>query len=209
MFSTYTDSINKMIPEAKAIYELREVGDTPIDIEAESVHPVCQHLKTQFGFHVLEVITGCDYPDRIEVSYILANFTDNQEVILKTKLSRENPVVDSVSDIWSSANFQERECFDMLGVHFNNHPDPRRILCPDDWEGFPLRKDYKTQERYRHMIVNPESKMNIEDREFANKQKALEAKQKALEKTKADAMAEPKKVAEIVEDKKDDQGEKS
>ena len=81
-------------------------------------------------------------------------------------------------DVYSAANWQERECYDMLGVRFKNHPDHRRILCPDDWEGFPLRRDYEAAKSYRGMEIYPDDKMNFEDREFAQKQKELEKAEK-------------------------------
>ena len=170
MHKEITEFINSKVPNAKANSEEREVGDTPVYVEAASLYQVCEALKTdeKWDFKVLQVITGCDYPDDqiIEVSYILANFMKDHEVILKVKVPRDNPKVDSVCDLWSSANFQERECFDMLGVEFANHPDHRRILCPDDWEGFPLRKDYVAQKMYKHMEVYPEDKMNNEQRGY-------------------------------------------
>ncbi len=79
---------------------------------------------------------------------------------------RLNGNLDTITDIYRAADFQERECFDMFGVSFNNHPDHRRILCPEDWEGFPLRKDYIAPKVYNGMEVYPDSKMNLEDREF-------------------------------------------
>ena len=67
-------------------------------------------------------------------------------MVLKVKISdRENPAVDTVSDIWKTAEFHEREVYDLFGIKFNNHPDLRRILLEEDWEGYPLRKDYKDE----------------------------------------------------------------
>ena len=176
MHSEIVQFINSKVSGANAQSEQREVGDTPVYVDAGSLHEVCEALKTdeKWAFKVLQVITGCDYPDdqTIEVSYILANFFKDHEVILKVKLPRDNPKVDSVCDLWSSADFQERECFDMVGVEFNNHPDHRRILCPDDWEGFPLRKDYVAQKMYKHMEVYPEDKMNNDIRGYDSISKA-------------------------------------
>jgi len=170
MHKEIVEFINSKVPSAKANSEEREIGDTPVYVEGSALHEVCEALKTdeKWDFKVLQVITGCDYPDdqTIEVSYILANFFKDHEVILKVKLPRDNPKVESVCDLWSAANFQERECYDMVGVEFENHPDHRRILCPDDWEGFPLRKDYVAQKMYKHMEVYPEDKMNNAERGY-------------------------------------------
>ena len=121
------------------------------------------------------MISGVDYSDRIEVNYILANFTTGDELILKVPLKKESsdhePEIESVCSVWKAANYQERECYDMLGVKFNNHPDFRRILCPEDWEGYPLRKDYVVQEKYLHMTVNPEDKINYDDHNFVRELK--------------------------------------
>jgi NADH-quinone oxidoreductase subunit C len=170
MHKEIAEFINSKVPAAKATSEEREIGDTPVYIESSALHEVCTALKEdeKWDFKVLQVITGCDYPEAqtIEVSYILANFFKGHELILKIKLPRDNPKVMSVVDLWNAANFQERECFDMLGVEFENHPDHRRILCPDDWEGFPLRKDYVPAKMYKHMEVNPEDKMNNDERGY-------------------------------------------
>lgn len=172
------------LPEAKAVWEKREAGDQVIFVSPESIVKVCQFLKKdeRTAFNVLQVITGCDYLDendpRIEVSYILASFIKKTELILKVKLPRQNPQIDSVCSVWKAADFQERECFDMLGVEFKSHPDLRRILCPEDWEGFPLRKDYVAAKTYLGMEIYPEEKMNFPEREFAEKQKAAEKARK-------------------------------
>ena len=170
MHKEIADFINSKVPSANATCEEREIGDTPVFVEGVALHEVCKALKEdeKWDFNVLQVITGCDYPDAqtIEVSYILANFFKDHEVILKIKLPRDNPKVESVVDLWGAANFQERECYDMVGVEFANHPDHRRILCPDDWEGFPLRRDYVAAKMYKHMEVYPEDKMNNDERGY-------------------------------------------
>lgn len=108
-------------------------------------------------FDQLACITGIDNgpeANTMEVIYSLYSIPFNQSLALKLVLDRNNPEVDSVSSIWKSANWLEREVFDMYGIKFKNHPDLRRILMPADWDGFPLRKDYKEQETYRGIDLN-------------------------------------------------------
>lgn len=155
-------------------------GDSSILVDASKIFEVCEFLKSndQYPFPVLQVISGVDYTQYLEVCYILASFNlkNSYQVIIKTRVTdRENAQLQSVVPVWAAANFQERECYDMIGVSFKDHPDHRRILCPDDWEGFPLRKDYEVQKVYRGMEVNPEGKMNFEDREFEVRKKEMEA----------------------------------
>ena len=177
MHNELAQLINSNVSGSNAEHVARENGDDVLFISSEHILRVCTFLKSAQGyeFNVLQVVTGCDYTDRIEVSYILASFIDNLELILKTKLLKENkdhtPELESVCSVWEAANYQERECFDMLGVCFKNHPDPRRILCPDDWEGYPLRKDYVPAEKYNGMVINPEHKINREEIFFGEKLK--------------------------------------
>ncbi len=150
-------------------------GDSSILIEASSIKEVAQALLDS-GVNVLQVISGVDYPDYLEVNYMFAKFdlANPGQFTLKLRVpDKANPSVESITSLYPAANWQERECYDMIGVTFNNHPDHRRILCPDDWEGFPLRKDYKVQDYYRGMVVNPDEKMNWADREFAKRQEEI------------------------------------
>ena len=101
----------------------------------------------------LELLGGVDYKDRIEVVYILYSMKHRHRYTLKCKLPREAPKLHTVESVWAVANWHEREAYDMFGIVFEGHSDPRRILCPDDWEGYPLRKDYKYPTRYRDMPV--------------------------------------------------------
>ncbi len=176
MHSTWASYINEKVPGCEAVVNEVESGDQSITVNPSHIRQVCLALKDgEHEFNVLQVVSGVDYPEDeiIEVNYIIASFIQNTELILKVKLPRgdENnlPKVDSVCSIWKAANFLERETYDMLGVEFVGHPDHRRILCPEDWEGFPLRKDYQVQEKYLDMVVNPVHKMNIGEREFGAK----------------------------------------
>jgi NADH-quinone oxidoreductase subunit C len=101
----------------------------------------------------LELLGGVDYKDRIEVVYVLYSMKHHHRYTVKCRLSRETPIIHTVESVWAVANWHEREAFDMFGVVFEGHSDLRRILCPDDWEGFPLRKDYKFPKVYREMPV--------------------------------------------------------
>ncbi len=101
----------------------------------------------------LACLSGVDFPDRkeIEVVYHLASLAHRHRLTVKAVLPREKPEIATLEKVWPAANWHERECWDLLGVVFTGHSDMRRILLPDDWEGHPLRKDYKVQE-YWHGI---------------------------------------------------------
>ncbi len=135
-------------------------NSTPIGlvIKSEVLLSICNqlHKNPSTYFDMLSCITGIDNgPEAgtMEVIYHLYSIPLNQSMSLKVMLPRENPEVKSVTAIWKSANWLEREVFDMFGIVFKNHPDLRRILLPADWKGFPLRKDYKHEEYYRGVRI--------------------------------------------------------
>ena len=95
------------------------------------------------NFDYMFCLTCVDYPEHMMMVYHLRSMKQKHEMVLKVKIDdRENPTVDTLCDIWRTAEFLEREVFDLFGVKFNDHPDLRRILLDDDWKGYPLRKDY-------------------------------------------------------------------
>lgn len=99
-------------------------------------------------FDYLFCLTGMDWPDGLGVIYHLTSTQYTHILVLKTKTSdRKNPSLDSVCDLWKTADFLEREVYDLFGINFKNHPDMRRIFLDESWEGYPLRKDYVDQIR--------------------------------------------------------------
>ncbi len=114
-------------------------------VPAGKAHVLLADLKSnpQTAFDFLFCLTGVDWPQHMEVVYHLKSTSYNHQLVIKGKISsRENPEIDTVSDIWRTAEFHEREAFDLFGITFRNHPDLRRLLLTDDWVGYPLRKDY-------------------------------------------------------------------
>jgi NADH/F420H2 dehydrogenase subunit C len=107
------------------------------------LHAAARKLK-EMGFDYCLFVTAVDYPaqERFEVLYALTNYRDGREVALLTDLRRADPAVDTVSDLWPTAEWHEREVYDLFGIKFHNHGDLRRILLDESWEGHPLRKDY-------------------------------------------------------------------
>ncbi|MDT9725985.1 NADH-quinone oxidoreductase subunit C [Xylanibacillus composti] len=97
---------------------------------------------SELKLHYLRNVTGVDRETHMEVIYQLINLESKQDYAMKIKTDRDQPSVPSATPIWSTANWPEREIYDLLGVDFPGHPDMRRIMMPDDWEGHPLRKDY-------------------------------------------------------------------
>ena len=121
------------------------IGQLSVTVSGQSIVAICDFLRTDDAtpFDYLSDLTCVHYPDRtdapFEMVYNLFSISMNERVRLKVRTSGE---VESVTGVWPAANWMEREVFDLFGVGFINHPDPRRLLLPPDWEGFPLRKDY-------------------------------------------------------------------
>jgi len=112
------------------------------------------HDEPDFKFDYLMCLSGVDYNNgTLGVVYHLASMTHKHKIVLKAISPKDNPHVQSVSSVWGTANWHEREAFDMYGIAFDGHPDLRRILCPDDYPGYPLRKDFKVPEFYNGMKV--------------------------------------------------------
>ena len=120
--------------------------------EAASVVEVATWLRDEpiMAFDSLECLTGTDYPDRkeIHVALHLWSYSRRHRAVMKVLLPREAPVMRTLSPVWPVAIWQERECYDLLGVRFDGHPDLRRILLPEDWVGHPLRKDFQEASHY-------------------------------------------------------------
>jgi NADH-quinone oxidoreductase subunit C len=107
-----------------------------------------------FQFDSMMCLSGVDYNDgNLGVVYHLFSMVHKHKIVLRTTVSKDNPHVQSVCSVWGTANWHEREAFDMFGLVFDGHPDLRRILCPDDYPGYPLRKDFKVPEFYNGMKV--------------------------------------------------------
>lgn len=129
-----------------------------IEISADRLLETIEYLHVTDGlyFDSLSCITGLDNgPEAgtMEVIYNLYSIPFDHHLMVKVTLDRKEGKVDSLTSIWKTADWQEREVFDLFGIHFNNHSDLRRILLPADWEGFPLRKDYEHQTYYRGIKV--------------------------------------------------------
>ena len=136
---------------ANAISEVIEFrGETTIVLARKLLRTVAERCRDEekLQFNLLTDATCLDrFPmePRFELNYHLVSIPLRQKVRLRVRLSGDDPVVDSLVPVWPGANWLEREIFDLMGIRFADHPDLRRILLPDDWEGHPLRKDYPVE----------------------------------------------------------------
>lgn len=136
--SEFIKSLNQNV-EIKEGKQYSEVTVPP-----QMLYSLARQLRerAEAQFDYLFCLTGVDYGQDLGVVYHLRSTVFNHAIVLKTRTSdRKNPQFDTVSDIWQTANFHEREVFDLLGIKFTNHPDLRRLFLDKTW-GFPLRKDY-------------------------------------------------------------------
>lgn len=118
-------------------------------VQAADLHETAVQLKgvPELSFDYLICLTGVDYPETMQIVYHLESVKHRHMVVLKVNTAdRVDPKVDTVSDVWQTAKYHEREVYDLLGVKFNNHTDLRRLFLDDDY-GFPLRKDFKDEVR--------------------------------------------------------------
>jgi len=134
-----------------------EVLDPYIKVAAETLPEVARFLKTvpELDFGSLMCLSGMDYGAEADlgVVYNLYSIDHKHRITLRVDVPRDNPEVPSVESVWRTADWHEREAYDLFGIRFTDHPDLRRILCPDDWVGYPLRKDYIVQEYYHGVRV--------------------------------------------------------
>lgn len=138
------DSLSENFSES-LIEVYQSSGDTFIRIEADSLIDVTKHLKENLHYVYLSDIFGIDRytsEERFEVVYNLLSLKTRARVFLKVRCEEENPELDSVVPVWKSAGWNEREVYDMFGIHFRNHPDLRRIYLPEDFDYYPLRKEF-------------------------------------------------------------------
>ncbi|MGH7885197.1 MAG: NADH-quinone oxidoreductase subunit C [Thermodesulfobacteriota bacterium] len=130
-------------------------GEITFSADKKDILQICKTLKLEFKFLFLVDLTVVDYLKvkfpRYEVVYLLHRFGDDYEenvrIRIKVPLEDKNPIIASVTSVWSGADWLEREAYDMFGVEFKGHPDLRRILMPEDYDEFPLRKDFDVRNR--------------------------------------------------------------
>ncbi len=139
-----------MIPDALIVDRGVTAGDAWITVDSAKVHEALAALKDE-GSRLLLFVTCVDHladasrpqwPGRFELVYQLRNMETREQIRVRTFVDGDPPRIDSVTDLFPPADWDERETYDMFGVVFTNHPDLTRILMPDDWVGHPLRRDY-------------------------------------------------------------------
>jgi NADH-quinone oxidoreductase subunit C len=136
-------ALQKTFPDI-AIQAFTYLGQNYLILPRDSILPIAMFLKTDLQFKLLSDLTAADYPKRekrFEVVYQLYSFDRNERLRVKVPLG-EQETIESVVPVWSGADWLEREVYDMFGIRFDHHPNLKRILLPEEWEGHPLRKDY-------------------------------------------------------------------
>lgn len=145
MLTTLSDRAESRGDEAATAAITFEEGGQFLNgvVDRANIVPVLKKLRDELGFNYLFCETCVDYKTHLTMFYYLRNMNTFDELVIKSKIDDVNhPAIDSVSSLWQTANFHEREVFDLFGVKFYGHPDLRRIFLDDNWPGFPLRKDY-------------------------------------------------------------------
>ncbi len=124
-----------------------EFDELTLTVPREQIRAAAETLR-QAGYNFFEDMTAVDWfptTPRFQLSYHLLSHAFKERIRLRTLVDEADAAIDSITTIWPAANYYEREVFDLFGIHFDSHPDLRRIMMPDDWKGHPLRKDYPVE----------------------------------------------------------------
>ena len=147
------DYLADLFPETEFEALNGDVGPMRIKVPASVIKDVAKVLRDdhQLQFNTMMCLSGLHYPkdEELGIAYHLHSTILGHSLAINVRVPEGKPELPSVEQIWKTANWHEREAYDMFGIIFTGHPDLRRILCPNDWEGHPLRKDYVQQESYR------------------------------------------------------------
>ena len=144
------EELNLVLTEKFPTSEVKQGSQyVEMTVTPQAFHATAAELKNDddTSFDFLICLTGVDYPENMAVIYHLESIKHRHVMVLKVRTAdRINPSIDTVSDVWITAKYHEREAYDLVGIHFNNHTDLRRLFLEDGW-GFPLRKDYVDEVR--------------------------------------------------------------
>ncbi|KUO52384.1 MAG: hypothetical protein APF76_04945 [Desulfitibacter sp. BRH_c19] len=116
-------------------------------VEKDNLLDIVSDLKAVFGFNFMIDITAVEYDEYIQAVYHFMNLDEKLIIRIKVNLEKDKPVIPSLVNIYKGADLQERESFDLMGVKYEGHPNLKRVLCPDEFEGHPLRKDFSMRDR--------------------------------------------------------------
>lgn len=176
--SSNNNGQNLEIPnKPKEIEQVEEHGlGSVITIDRNDLIGTANNLKKS-GYNLFLFVSGIDYPEIIKLTYRVASVGkhNTESIFVKTQVPKNDPVIDSLTTVWQNASWHEREAYDLFGIEFKGHPELERILMPDDWEGYPLRKDYSDD----HMIVFPQFQKD-KDKQKDNKAVAVEKEKSDL-----------------------------
>ena len=150
-----TQAVFDKFPDEPALNALSDLAvaakydreELTVTVARESIVAACEAVKAA-GYNFFEDVTAVDwYPSepRFQISYSILSFSLKRRVRIVVRLAGDDAALDSITSVWPAANFYEREVFDLFGVHFGGHPNLRRIMMPEDWQGHPLRKDYPVE----------------------------------------------------------------
>ncbi len=140
-----------------------EVRDPFITVLAKKIDKISLYcrVETDFYFDHCQSITGVDTQETFTCVYHLFSYVHKHTLVIKTTVAREDPSLPSCIAVWPSADWYEREVYDLYGVRFEGHPDLRRLLLPEDWQGHPMRKDWQEPPTYRTMSTSRETPLDL------------------------------------------------
>jgi NADH-quinone oxidoreductase subunit C len=165
---TLVTAVQAAVPDARVEGAPSVDLQTTIFASRDDVPALARALRDrpELAFDFLAELTAVDlWPKepRFELVYVLVSIPNRLRLRIKVRLAADDPHVATVSGVWPAANWLEREVWDLFGIAFDGHPDPRRLLMPEDWQGFPLRKDHPVQIR---MTPNASEALQVTEEEF-------------------------------------------